>query len=206
MQFDVYLFDFDGTLVDSRASLWPVFRAGYATIGREVSEEEAERWMHLSLSESMAEAGASEEQRPLILDAILKALDDPESIAMITAFDDTVEVLSALSKQGKRIAIVSNNSTDHIRLVLKQLGIDLPFDCIVGSDMCQNFKPHPEPILMALEMMGVTSKAGACYVGDSLQDHEVGINAGIEGVLLDREGQYPDFEGVKIPSLRSLLA
>ena len=59
---------------------------------------------------------------------------------------------------------------------------------------------------MALDLMGVGSKVGVCYVGDSLQDHEVGINAGIEGVLLDREGQYPDFEGVKIPSLRSLLA
>ena len=205
MQFDVYLFDFDGTLVDSRESLVPVFRAGFAAAGREVSEEEAERWMHLNLSQSLADSGVAEELYPAVIEATIAALDLPESLAMIRVFPDAVDTLRKLKERGKRIGIVSNNTASHIRLVLQTLNIDVPLDCIVGSDMFEKGKPNPQPIEVALSLLGEQAGSHVCYVGDSLQDPECGLNAGIGGVLLDREGAHSDYEGLKIQGLEELF-
>ena len=205
MQFDVYLFDFDGTLCDTRVSLVPVFRAGYALVGREVTEEECERWMHVSLDESLVDSGVPAEYHKTVIDGIIAALDMPESIALIRPFPEAYEVLTALIQQGKKVGIVSNNTATHIRLVLKHLGFDMPLDCVVGSDMFQHGKPDPEPIDTALSILGEKRSLKACYIGDSLQDPQTGINAGIAGVLVDRDDTHPDFVGTKIKSLMDLL-
>ena len=205
MQFSVYLFDFDGTLVDSRESLLPVFAAGYSVVGRHVTAEEAERWMHVSLPESFAMSGVPEKDFQKVTDAIIAALDLPESLAMIKVFPDTLRTLRQLVQQGKRIGIVSNNGSPHIRLVLERLGIDLPFDCIVGSDMFTEGKPSREPIDLALKILGETNRGQVVYVGDSLQDPLCGYNAEIGGILVDRENVHPEFKGIRISSLDELL-
>lgn len=205
MQFSVYLFDFDGTLCDTRESLVPVFRAGFDKIGYHATPEQCERWMHLNLLQSLVDSGIAEEDYQTVVDGIIDALDMPESIALIKAFQETEGVLRQLVQAGKRIGIVSNNTSTHIRLVLKSLGIDLPFDCIVGSDMFSNGKPHPEPILTALSILGIEPDSSVCYVGDSLQDPECGENAGISGVLVDRENVHPDYQGIRVFDLGGLL-
>ena len=205
MQFSIYLFDFDGTLCDTRESLIPVFRAGFDKVGVHASAEDCERWMHLNLYQTLVDSGIPESQYQTVVDGVIEALDMPESIAMIKPFLDAKPVLEELLRRGKSIGIVSNNASTHIRLVLESLHMDIPFDCIVGSDMFKNGKPHPEPITMALDILGVPASEEVCYVGDSLQDPECGINAGISGVLLDREGVNPDYKGHYIRSLEELL-
>lgn len=205
MQFSVYLFDFDGTLVDSRASLHPVFKAGFASVGREVTEEESERWMHLNLYESLRDSGIPESQYETVVQATIAALDLPESIAMIRLFEDTVETLHRLKKAGVKIGIVSNNAASHIRLVLETLGVDIPFDVIVGSDMFKRGKPNSEPIDLALELLGYHDRERVVYIGDSLQDPECGHNAHCGGILLDREGQHSSFSGTRIKDLSEIV-
>ena len=204
MQFSVYLFDFDGTIVDSRASLYPVFKAGFASVGRDVTEEEAERWMHLNLFESLADSGVPQEDYETVIQATIDALDLPESIAMITLFPDALDCLDRLHKGGAKIGLVSNNTASHIRLVLHRLGVDFPFDAIVGSDMFTKGKPHSEPIDMALAILGHANREDVVYVGDSLQDPECAANASCKGILLDREDRYSAFEGIRIRELTEI--
>ena len=205
MQFDVYLFDFDGTICDSRESLLPVFQAGYALVGRPVTAEEVSVWMHVSLADSLVMSGIPKEQYQTVCDGIIAALDMPESIAMIKPFPEAFETMKRLAETGKKVGIVSNNTAKHICLVLAQLGYDGPLDCVVGSDMFKRGKPYPDPILLALEILGIPASKRACYIGDSLQDPETGHNAEIEGILVDRTGEHADFEGIKISSLDELL-
>lgn len=204
MQFSVYLFDFDGTLVDSRASLYPVFKAGFASVGRRVTEEEAERWMHLNLYESLADSGVEKKDYETVIKATIEALDMPESIAMITLFPDAIPILRRLRKEGARIGIVSNNTASHIRLVLEKLGVDVPFDVIVGSDMFKKGKPSSEPIDVALELLGHHDRSEVVYIGDSLQDPLCGKIASCCGILVDRENHHPDFGGIRVRDLSEI--
>ena len=206
MQFDVYLFDFDGTLVDSRESLVPVFRAGYSVVGREVSEEECSRWMHINLRQSLEDSGIPEEQYETVVKAIIASLDLPESLALIRLYGDTLRVVRELKARGKRLGIVSNNGSAHIRNALRVLNVEEDlFDCVVGSDMFQNGKPSAEPIELALEILGEKKSKAVVYVGDSLQDPECAENADVSGILVDRENVHPDYGGIRIPSLKELL-
>ena len=43
--YDLYLFDFDGTLFDSRESMFPIFARGFGIAGRSVTKEEADEWI-----------------------------------------------------------------------------------------------------------------------------------------------------------------
>ena len=206
MQFSVYLFDFDGTIVDSRASLYPVFKAGFASVGRDVTEEESERWMHLNLRESLLDSGVPESDYETVIKATIDALDMPESLAMITLFPEAVENLKRIHKAGAKIGIVSNNTASHIRLVLKTLNVDVPFDVIVGSDIFTEGKPSSQPIDVALELLGYDGdRSRVVYVGDSLQDPECGKNASCAGILVDREGHHPEFTGIRVRALSEII-
>jgi haloacid dehalogenase superfamily, subfamily IA, variant 3 with third motif having DD or ED/haloacid dehalogenase superfamily, subfamily IA, variant 1 with third motif having Dx(3-4)D or Dx(3-4)E len=51
-------------------------------------------------------------------------------------------------------------------------------DVIVGADDVHHPKPHPEPVLRAMEMLGA-DPASTVYVGDSTHDMESGRAAGV---------------------------
>ena len=204
-EYDLYLFDFDGTLFDSKPSMFPIFARGFGVAGVNVTKEEAEEWMHHSLTESMTMAGIPEEKWQEVADEILIALDDPEMLALITPFEDAKQTILALLSKGKKVGIVSNNDSNHIRLALSMHGFDMKLHTIMGSDRFEKGKPNPDPIYAALAETGDVPSNSVVYVGDSLQDVECGNAAGVDAILLDREDSYPDFKGQKIFGLKSLL-
>jgi len=61
---------------------------------------------------------------------------------------------------------------------LSVLGANHLFDVRIGTDDVKNVKPDPEPVLLALERLGV-NKEEAIMIGDNSHDIEAGHNAGI---------------------------
>jgi pyrophosphatase PpaX len=51
-------------------------------------------------------------------------------------------------------------------------------DVVVAAEDVTNPKPHPEPVLRALKILGA-EPADAIYVGDSVHDMESGRQAGV---------------------------
>src|SRR5438034_5265942 len=64
-------------------------------------------------------------------------------------------------------------------LGLRVAGLEDAFSVIVGADEVTHPKPHPEPVLTALERLGAPA-AGAVFVGDSRHDVECGRAAGVK--------------------------
>ena len=56
-------------------------------------------------------------------------------------------------------------------------GLDGIVDLLVSVDDTTNHKPHPEPVLRGIELMGAEA-AETLYVGDSLYDMKAGRAAG----------------------------
>ncbi|WP_249664425.1 HAD-IA family hydrolase, partial [Lysinibacillus sp. D4B1_S16] len=52
------------------------------------------------------------------------------------------------------------------------------FDVRIGTDNVKNVKPDPEPVLLALERLGV-DKDDAIWIGDNSHDIEAGHRAGV---------------------------
>ena len=203
-KFDAYLFDFDGTLFDSRESLLPVWRYAFNKVGIQgITEEQCEEFSHHTLMYVAEQTGIKDFDS--FYGSIKEGLELEETIKATRLFPDAVSVIATLFFRGLPLGIVSSNVSTHIERVLEDKEVRKYFSVLSCSDLYSRPKPTPEPCLYALERMGLAPSKSICLVGDSLQDVECGKNAGVTGILLDRDGKYHDYEGLKIASLYELV-
>ena len=204
---ETYLFDFDGTLVDSHDSLVEVFHGAYASVGVDVPDGYVLRLMRIPLIQGYEELGAPMTDEAMkVFEKNIRALLDAEFVLKLTkSYEDTLPALTQLKSRGKQLGIVTSNNVKHVKDVLRFLNIDEKmFDVIIGNDDTEKHKPNPEPIYKAMEILHLTDKSKICYVGDALDDKKAALNAGVTPVLLDRADQYLDEDGIVITSLAEL--
>ena len=200
-----YFLDFDGTLFDTLDSLVGVYRSGFQAIGRDCTKEQVAVYMHMSLAQTCDYLHiADEEQRSRFTLQIQEALDYPEFIAQIKIYDDVIPTLHRLEERGKSIAIVSGNTERHIGLVLERFNLSHRFSFIVGSSPTRRSKPSADPILFAMKHLPSVCFSDVVYIGDSLQDPQTAIAGGVDGILLERNKEYPNYHGQKIATLLEL--
>ncbi len=102
-------------------------------------------------------------------------------LELTKVFPDTVPVLEELKNRNIKLAAITTRS---IRTSVRSLEVhDLMkyFDCIISAEDVSNHKPHPEPVLKALETIHIDS-ANAIMVGDTSADILAGRNAGTKTV------------------------
>lgn len=204
---ETYLFDFDGTLVDSHDSLVEVFHGAYASIGVDVPDGYVLRLMRIPLIQGYKELGAPMDQPTMdIFEKNIRDLLDDEFVLKLTkSYEDVLPMIYKLKAKGKQLGIVTSNNVKHVYDVLRFLNIDHNyFDVVIGNDDTEKHKPNPDPIYKAMERLSLTDKSKICYVGDALDDKKAAINAGVTPVLLDREGIYEEEDGIVISSLSEL--
>lgn len=206
-KFQLYLFDFDGTLFDTLPSSKYVFRKAYENIGFQFSENDVLGFTREPIPDSYARLGAPKEKFDSFMEDIEKYVNSQESVNLTGIYDDTYDTIIDLRMDEADLGIVTSNNVPHVRDILKKFDMQKDFFAVlVGNREAPNPKPSPEPILKALEMIGYKGdKKDVCYVGDSLNDCISAVNAGIVPILLDRDGEYKDVPYQTIKSLKELL-
>jgi pyrophosphatase PpaX len=97
---------------------------------------------------------------------------------MVTAYPGVVGMIRAIRRAGHRTGIVtSKNRTGAVR-GLRRIGLEEDIEIIIGADDVTRPKPHPEPILTALQRLGEQAES-TIYIGDSTHDMESGRSAGV---------------------------
>ncbi|MBS1869882.1 MAG: HAD family hydrolase [Actinobacteria bacterium] len=124
------------------------------------------------------------------------------------AFPEVPEVLRAARERGLRLVVVSNWDVS-LHDVLAATGLAPLLDGVVTSAELGSPKPQTAIFARGLELAGATARE-AVHVGDSVAHDVAGARAaGIEPLLLVRDGAEPDAPapaGVRtIASLRPLL-
>jgi len=98
---------------------------------------------------------------------------------MVRPYDGVVEAVLRLDTAGKTLGLVTSKMRGGALKGLRLAGLETAFDVVVGSDEVTNPKPHPEPVLLALERLG-RRPADAVFIGDSRHDIECGRAAGVK--------------------------
>lgn len=207
-KFQLYLFDFDGTLFDTLETSKYVFRKAYEFLGIKLNEEEVLQFTREPIPISYKRMNAPLEKYDAFMAQIEKYLNTTqESIDLTDIYDDTYDTIIDLRMDEADLGIVTSNNVPHVRDILRKFDMQKDFfTVLVGNREAPNPKPSPEPILKALEMINYKGdKKDVCYVGDSLNDCLSAVNAGVVPILLDRDDEYKDAPYQTIKSLKELL-
>ena len=188
MRFSTVLFDLDGTLIDSGGIILASFRYATRTIlNRVIPDEELVASVGgSSIHEQMKEI---DEDRAEELVQVYREHNEPLH-EDIEAFDGIVDLLSELQTQGRKLGIVTAKRERAVKLVLDLLSLDGYFKAVVTAESTLNHKPHPEPILQALEDLDA-EPAGAAFVGDSPFDMGAGRAAKVFTIGVAWGGIHP---------------
>lgn len=202
-KYNLYLFDFDGTLLDTSKCLYYVFNEAFKEAHINIKEDDVELLSRIPITEGYIKMHGKAEYVEAFSKRIKEALNEEDSIKYTKKFPEIDELLDIVKKNNINVGIVTSNDTLHVYKVLEFLNIDPKlFKVIVGSDKCKEIKPSPQPILEALKEANYTgSYDKAIYIGDSFNDCLAGKNAHIDYLLLDRKGN----SNSEFPKISNLL-
>jgi pyrophosphatase PpaX len=175
------LFDLDGTLIDSIELILGSMRYAFAKCESAIpSDAEWLTGVGIPLR-TMFQRYAAEDAG---IDRLIAAYREHQLAnhdSLVRCYDEVPQTLAALERAGHPLAVVTSKGDLLARRGLELVGIADYFETIVSCDSCTRHKPHPEPVLTALNRLGYAPHE-ALFVGDSVHDIEAGNAAGVETV------------------------
>jgi len=174
-----FLFDLDGTLIDSIELILRSYRHTLRT--HRGLEPPDEVWMK-GLGTPLWVQFKSWTDDPVEIDAMVATYREynlAHHDELVRPYDGVVAAVRALRDRGKTLGLVTSKMRSGAMRGLRIAGLEDAFAVIVGADEVENPKPHAEPVLKALEHLGAPA-AETVFIGDSRHDIECGRAAGVK--------------------------
>ncbi len=176
---DLYIFDFDGTLGDSRGLIVRTMMDTFDRMGiGRPSVEACVRTIGLPLSDCFAvSAGLDKRKSEDCASTYRKIFKVNNKKGAVTPFDGVIDTLHHLHDEGKTLAMASSRQHESLDILVDDFGIESLFAMIVGGDDVTKSKPNAEPVNLILSTLDF-SPSQALVVGDAPVDILMGRNAG----------------------------
>ena len=180
MNIQLLIFDFDGTLGDTRRNIVTTMQMTIAEIGLPCrSDAECASTIGLPLH-GCFEALFPNMDKMVIqqcIETYRRIFQENMQTIKPQTFPKVVETLSALREKGLTLAIASSRSHASLVELTHDLGISNVISYMIGADDVNKAKPNPEPVLNILEALGYKA-CQTLVVGDMDVDILMGANAG----------------------------
>jgi len=174
-----FLFDLDGTLIDS---IELILRSYRHTLRTHRGEEPADDVWMAGLGTPLWVQFRRFSEDPAEIEAMVatyRAYNLAHHDEMVRPYDGVVEAVRALKQRGRPLGLVTSKLRSGAIRGLVRASLEDAFDVVVGADDVTHPKPHPEPVRVALERLGAPAR-GAVFVGDSRHDLVSGRAAGVK--------------------------
>lgn len=173
-------FDLDGTLADTVDLILDSFRHTMrAHLGTVPPDAAFLEGIGTPLPVQLAGFAKDEAQRVEMLSTYVeyqRSIHD----GLVRPFPRALEVVEELRHRGSPTAIVTSKGRRIAERTLRVCGLTEAFDFVVCGDEVERGKPDPEPVVRALEALGVRGEAErVVFVGDSPHDLRAGRLAGV---------------------------
>ncbi|HUI94063.1 MAG TPA: HAD-IA family hydrolase [Chitinivibrionales bacterium] len=182
-----YLFDADGTLIDTTELIYQCFLYTCKKFGdRQVSRAEVIRNIGLTLRSQMeVYFGPLDNERFSMLAG--EHMNYQLSIypKYLKLFPTVREGLACLRERGRHCGIVTSRRRQTLELYLKKTGIFEFFEIFVTPENTEKHKPEPDPVLEALSLFKINDKSTVLMVGDSEFDVQCGVQAGVDTAFVN---------------------
>ena len=183
MRYDLLVFDWDGTLIDSAGTIVRCIQSACRDLGLPVPDDaRASHVIGLGLHDALAYAipGLSPADYGSVVACYRKHFLERD--ASIPLFQGAAAMLSELRDRGHILAIATGKSRAGLERALTNTGLAPLFASARCADQCAP-KPAPD---MLLELMGElrTGTANTLMIGDTAHDLQMAERAGVPAVAV----------------------
>ena len=182
-RFELLVFDWDGTLVDSAGHIVASLQAAFRDLDLPVPGPEAARYViGLGLQDALAylnpglESGRYHEVADRYSAHFTSGHEDIELFPMVE------EGIPALNRDGYLMAVATGKSRRGLDRALQNTALGAHFHASRCAD--EGFpKPHPDMLETLMRILGVTRER-TLMIGDTTHDLQMAANAGVPAVGL----------------------
>jgi phosphoglycolate phosphatase len=200
-QFDLIVFDWDGTLMDSTATIVMCIQAAAKDLGLPIPDnKQASYVIGLGLQDAMQAVlpGLSPKYYPHMVERYrYHYLSKDQNLAL---FDGVREMLSDLAQQGYFLAVATGKSRVGLNRALDAANLLSGFDATRCADETFS-KPHPAMLQELTRELGQDIQR-TVMIGDTTHDLQMAINAGAGGVAV----QYGAHAAQELQALNPIYA
>ena len=182
-RFDLIVFDWDGTLMDSTATIASSIQRACADLGLPVpSNERANHVIGLGLADALAYAvpDMTEDLVPRMVERYRHHYLSRD--ADLVLFPGVREIIVALKDKGHFVAVATGKSRAGLDRAMNACGLRPLFDATRCADECRS-KPDPQMLWELGDELGVRSDR-MLMIGDTTHDLQMAVNAGAHGLAV----------------------
>ena len=176
------IFDFDGTLADTKENIILTFQMTMKELGVEIkSRQECAATIGLTLEDAfkVLYPGMAAEKYILLRDTYRRIFKDNRKILVPGLFPEVMETLEELRRRGYLMSIASSRQSPSLQSFLEDMKIAHLFEYAVGGDNVEHPKPAPDAVLQILRHYNLSAEE-AFVVGDMPFDINMAVNAGVK--------------------------
>ncbi len=180
-RYDTVLFDLDGTLIDSIELIIDSYLHTFRTHG---ATEPTRHEILAGIGTPLRTIFAPFTSGPAMMDAWVATYREynlGHHDTRVRAYPGAVEMVTRIRASGLRTGLVTSKNNHGARRGLALVGLEDAMEVIVGADDVVHPKPHAEPVVKALSLLGMPPSS-CLFVGDSHHDIHCGRAAGVTTV------------------------
>ncbi|MFZ4536809.1 HAD-IA family hydrolase [Propionivibrio sp.] len=188
-KFDLLVFDWDGTLLDSTGAIVDAVQAACRDLDLpEPSDEHARYVIGLGLADALRHSAPdlSEDRFPQMVERYRHHyLSRDHELQM---FEGACELIVELHSAGFLLAVATGKSRMGLDRAMLHCGLGAYFSATRCADECFS-KPHPQMLEELMAEFSVSPER-TLMIGDTTHDLQMAINAGVAGLAVDY-GAHP---------------
>jgi phosphoglycolate phosphatase len=204
MRYELLVFDWDGTLIDSAGAIVACIQAACRDLGLPVPDRDrASHVIGLGLNDALAHAipGLPESEYPRVVERYRRHFLERD--AEILLFPGARAMLAELGGRGHVLAIATGKSHAGLVRALDNTGLRPFFAGSRCADECAS-KPAPDMLRELMDEFGVAAEK-TLMIGDTVHDLQMAERAGIGAVAVSH-GAHPRHELVALEPLACLAS
>ncbi|HTY02475.1 MAG TPA: HAD-IA family hydrolase [Rhodocyclaceae bacterium] len=182
-RFELIVFDWDGTLLDSAGAIVASIQAAAVDLGlAPPSEKRARHVIGLGLRDALRYAlpQLGEEHHPELANRYRHHYLAQDG--QLNLFDGAEELVRHLAAEGYLLAVATGKSRLGLDRAMAASGLSACFHASRCADECHS-KPHPEMLEELMEELGVPPEL-TLMIGDTTHDLEMAANAGVAALAI----------------------
>jgi pyrophosphatase PpaX len=177
--FRTVLFDLDGTLIDS---IRLILDSYHHTLSRHNQPARTDEDWLKGVGTPLSVQFSDWQDSPEMLEAMIATYREynlKHHDSMVTVYPGVLDAVQRIKAAGLQTGLVTSKNRLGALRGLRLVGLERLLDVMVCADEVSNPKPHPEPVELAVSLLG-GQPASSVYVGDSIHDMQSGRAAGVK--------------------------